>query len=104
MILHLTSQYKGRRVLICGDSVTVTDNAGLINFSTKQLERGCTVDDGKHNNGGYKVEESYDEVLQMILSQVNPDPKNSSKKGERTNACFLYRHRLQRPCLREHES
>jgi hypothetical protein len=49
MILHLTSQYKGRRVLICGDSVTVTDNAGLINFSTKQLERGCTVDDGKHN-------------------------------------------------------
>ena len=45
MILHLTSQYKGRRVLICGDSVTVTDNAGLINFSTKQLERGCTVDD-----------------------------------------------------------
>jgi hypothetical protein len=44
MILHLTSQYKGRRVLICGDSVTVTDNAGLIDFSTKQLERGCTVD------------------------------------------------------------
>ena len=74
MILHLTSQYKGRRVLICGDSVTVTDNAGLIDFSTKQLERGCTVDDGKHNNGGYDVEESYDDVMHMILSQVNPDP------------------------------
>ena len=74
MILHLTSQV-GKRVLICGDSVTVTDSAGLINFSTKQLERGCTVDDGKHTHGGYKVKESYDEVLQMILSQVNPDPK-----------------------------
>ena len=80
MILHLTSQYKGRRVLICGDSVTVTDNAALINFSTKQLERGCTVDDGKHAHGGYSVEETYDEVLQMILSQVNPDPKKLKYK------------------------
>jgi hypothetical protein len=74
MILHLTSQYKSRRVLICADSVTVTDNAGLIEFDSKKPRRGCTVDDGKHNNGGYEVEESYDDVLQMILSQVNPDP------------------------------
>ena len=74
ILLELTSQHRSRRVLICADSVTVTDNAGMPAMYGSERRRGCTVDDGKHNNGGYDVEESYDDVMHMILSQVNPDP------------------------------
>jgi hypothetical protein len=78
MILQLTSQSTGKRVLICADSVTVSDDAGLTDWNSKNLRRGCTVDDGKHNNGGYRVEESYDDVMQMILNQVDPDMTNTA--------------------------
>jgi hypothetical protein len=69
MILHLTSQDKGMRICIVADSVTVTDLEGREIWGSTRLARGCNVHDGKHNNGGYMVEESYDEVLAMIESQ-----------------------------------
>jgi hypothetical protein len=73
MILQLTSQVTKLRIFICADSVTVTDAAGLTEYGSSTLRRGCVVDDGKHNNGGYRVEESYDEVTYMIISQADPD-------------------------------
>ena len=71
ILLELTSQYMGRRVLICADSVTVVDNAGVPNLYGEAPRRGCTVDDGKHNNGGYEVEESYDAVLKMVVTATD---------------------------------
>jgi hypothetical protein len=71
MILQLTSQATGKRVLICADSVSVMDIAGLKTAHTQTLRHGCVVDDGKHNNGGYEVEESYDDVTKMIVTATD---------------------------------
>lgn len=72
--IELTSQYEKKRIFFVTDTITICDIAGQKVFGSNRLERGCVVDDGKHNNGGYKVEETYDEVRAMIETQLS-NPK-----------------------------
>ena len=37
------------------------------NFSVTPTETGSVIDDGEHNNGGWRVRESYDEVTERII-------------------------------------
>jgi hypothetical protein len=69
--LELTSQHNQKRIFIVADSITVYDIAANKIWGVEgKLERGCVVDDGKNNNGGYKVEETYDKVVLMIKEQT----------------------------------
>ena len=70
IFLELTSQHKGIKVFIAAEAVTVQDTAGIPDFYTKKLSRGCCVIDGRNNNGGWDVEETYDQVVAMIKEQV----------------------------------
>lgn len=74
IVLELTSQHNKKRVFIVTDTITICDIAGQQVFGSTRLERGCVVDDGKHNNSGYRVEETYDEVRAMIEAQLS-NPK-----------------------------
>lgn len=61
---------KPYKLLIVAESLSVLDIDGKTNFNSCHLERGCRIMDGKHNNGGWKVEESYAEVKEMIMEQL----------------------------------
>lgn len=70
IVLELTSQHYGQKLFIAAESVTVCNSAGYKSVHEVRPTRGCTVDDGKHNNGGWKVEETYDQVVAMVRSQI----------------------------------
>lgn len=72
IVLELTSVHnKGMRVFIASPAVHVTDNSGKTpDQYDRQRRVGCTVADGIHNNGGFHVQESYDDVVDMIRSQL----------------------------------
>jgi hypothetical protein len=71
ILLELTSQHNQKRVFIVTDTITVYDIAGSKIWGVEgRVERGCVIDDGKHNNGGWKVEETYDQVVAMIKEQM----------------------------------
>jgi hypothetical protein len=75
IFLELTGQNSGKKVFIAAEAVTVQDTAGIPDFytpnlRTNKLSRGCCVIDGRNNNGGWDVEETYDQVVDMIKGQV----------------------------------
>jgi hypothetical protein len=70
LLLELTCQVLGRKIFIAAEAVTVQDTANLPDFYTKKLSRGCYVIDGRNNNGGWNVEETYDQVVAMIKEQM----------------------------------
>lgn len=62
MILNLTLVYKDEPILLmmAGNFAVIESDDGV----------GCVVLDGVHNNGGWKVKETREEVVAMIKAQV----------------------------------
>lgn len=69
--LELTSIHYGSRVFILTDTLNITDKSSRPpSLDSVYNNVGCVVADGKHNNGGFSVRESYDEVVKMVKEQL----------------------------------
>lgn len=58
--LELTPEVGAEKVFIVAESITICP---------RKNKQGCTIMDGKHNNGGWQVTESYSIVKRMINDQ-----------------------------------
>lgn len=69
--LELTGIHYGARIFVVADSLNITDNSAKPPHRDYKYDNvGCRVDDGKHNNGGFHVLESYDDVVRMVKEQL----------------------------------
>lgn len=69
--LELTGIRYGTRIFIVTDGLNITDNESKPPSRDHVYDNvGCRVDDGRHNNGGFHVRESYDEVVKMVREQL----------------------------------
>ncbi len=62
IILNLTHVYKNRPLLLVLST----------NFAVSETDEervGCVVDDGVHNNGGWRVKETREEIIEMMNAQ-----------------------------------
>ena len=65
-MIELTNAYnplKNKILFVNHNSLTVLDISG----QTKKIGN-CKVFDGFHNNGGWSVEETYEEIKAMIIA------------------------------------
>ena len=92
-MLFLTSQHYGRRICIT-DTLTVVERKGK-DFNSSQPLRGCTVDEGRHNNGGYEVEEDFDTVVAMLCVKHNEEGGHTAAMREALATLHLMRERLE---------
>ena len=66
--LELTSKYGGKLFLV-GDV-----------WAVYQDSKKTTIQNGMNNNGGFTVEESYDEIVGMINKQMGTYPLTKPKR------------------------
>jgi len=66
--LELTSKYGGKLFLV-GDV-----------WAVHQDSKKTTIQNGMNNNGGFTVEESYDEIVGMINKQMGTYPLTKPKR------------------------
>jgi len=66
--LELTSKY-GHKLFLVGDV-----------WAVYQDSKKTTIQNGMNNNGGFTVEESYDEIVGMINKQMGTYPLTKPKR------------------------